>query len=61
MGEAFLRLKLKDQAKSLQLLAADPQLSQLSQLKVRSPAGAIRLDKPRTSPMLHLLGARGEH
>ncbi|KAK9796986.1 hypothetical protein WJX73_007189 [Symbiochloris irregularis] len=33
MGEAFLRLKLKDQKKSLDLLASDPQLSQLDQLK----------------------------
>ena len=34
MGEAFLKLKLKDQAKSMQILTSDPQLSHLRRLKV---------------------------
>lgn len=34
MGDAFLKLKLKDQKKSIDILASDSQLSRLNQLKV---------------------------
>ena len=34
MGDAFLRLKLRDQEKSIQILSNDASLSQLRHLKV---------------------------
>ena len=34
MGDTFLKLKLKDQERSMQLLTADAELSQLRHLKV---------------------------
>ena len=40
MGEAFLKLKLKDQARSMQLLASDPELSHLRTLQVCCPTHA---------------------
>ena len=38
MGSTFIKMKLKDQERSMQLLAHDPQLSKLTRLEVRSAA-----------------------
>lgn len=45
MGDAFLKLKLKDQAKSMQLLSQDPELSQLRQLQVGAASSGSRCCK----------------
>ena len=37
MGSTFLKMKLKDQERSMQLLANDPQLSKLTRLEVCYP------------------------
>lgn len=54
MGDAFLKLKLRDQAKSMELLAADPQLSKLRQLKVSSQHAGRRLWGPPACLRLYL-------
>ena len=40
MGSAFLKMKLKDQERSMQLLSSDPQLSQLTRLEASASAPA---------------------